>query len=142
MLHFFVYFPSKLAMANAEEFCKNYLVIDAKKANLFDIACILICSTKYLNNKSFYNELSQDAAERLMVEIFWQRWLIFTSVLAQKFLIWAKEPMAWIGSLIETWLNLLSSNGGFFGLVINSIQGLNNFFFLMNLATFYFSFFL
>ncbi|PWA54491.1 alpha/beta-Hydrolases superfamily protein [Artemisia annua] len=109
-------------MANAEEFSKNYLVVDAKKASLFDIACILICSTKFLNNKSFYNELSQDA-ERIIVEIFWQRWLIFASVLAQKLLIWAKEPMAWIGSLIETWLNLLSSNGGFFGLVINSIQG-------------------
>ncbi|GJW24715.1 hypothetical protein Tco_0038526 [Tanacetum coccineum] len=108
-------------MASAEQFCENYLVVDAKKASLYDIACILICSTDHLNNKSFYEELSQDD-ERSSLDNFWRRWLIFASVLAQKVLIWAKGPMARIGSTIEIWLNLLSSNGGFFRLVINSIQ--------------------
>ncbi|GJT31662.1 hypothetical protein Tco_0922081 [Tanacetum coccineum] len=110
------------AMASAEQFCENYLVVDAKKASLYDIACILICSTDYLNNKSFYEELSQDV-ERSTLDKFRRRWLIFASVLAQKVLIWAKYPMARIGSYIEIWLNLLSSNGGFFRLVINSLLG-------------------
>ena len=110
------------AMASAEQFCENYLVVDAQKASLYDIACILTCSTDHLNSKSFYEELSQDV-ERSSLDKFWRRWLIFASVLAQKFLIWAKGPMAWMGSKVEIWLNLLSSNGGFFRLVINSIQG-------------------
>ncbi|KAI3513105.1 hypothetical protein L1887_20431 [Cichorium endivia] len=108
-------------MASAEEFCENYLVLDANEASLYDIACILICSTDFLNKKRFYDQSSQDVEKS--TQSFRQRWLIFASVLAQKLLSWAKKPLALIGCLIETWLNLLSCNGGFFGLLINSIQG-------------------
>ncbi|XP_023728604.1 triacylglycerol lipase OBL1 [Lactuca sativa] len=108
-------------MASAEEFCENYLVLDASEASLYDIACILICSTTFLNTKKFYKQRSQDV-EKSTVS-FRQRWVVFASVLLQKLFIWGKKPMALIGSLIELWLNLLSSNGGFFGLLINIITG-------------------
>ncbi|KAI3802391.1 hypothetical protein L1987_30523 [Smallanthus sonchifolius] len=107
----------------AEEFCESYLVVDAKEASLYDIACILICSTSFLNTKSFYKDQSEDA-KRSMEENMCRRFIIFASMLAQKVFIWADKPMAVIGSLIEIWLNLLSSNGGFFGLLINHIQGM------------------
>lgn len=109
-------------MEIAEEFCENYLVVNAKEASLYNIVCILICSSGFLNNKDFYNERYEDA-KRSTRENLSRRWLIFVSVLAQKLLIWAKKPMAQIGSLIEIWLNLLSCNGGVFGLMINCLRG-------------------
>ncbi|XP_076944510.1 triacylglycerol lipase OBL1-like [Bidens hawaiensis] len=109
-------------MAAAEEFCESYLLVNAKEASLYDLACILTCSTSFLNTKKFYDEQSEHVG-RSSGENIWRRLVIFASILAQKFLIWADKPMAKIGSLIEIWLNLLSSNGGFFGFLINHIRG-------------------
>ncbi|KAK1436589.1 hypothetical protein QVD17_02371 [Tagetes erecta] len=109
-------------MTTAEEFCESYLVVDAKEASLYDIVCILFCSTTYLNTKNFYNERSE-YVERSIWQNLGRRFIIFASMLAQKLLLWAEKPLALIGFLIEFWLNLLSSNGGFFGLLINIIRG-------------------
>ncbi|XP_071742442.1 triacylglycerol lipase OBL1-like [Rutidosis leptorrhynchoides] len=110
-------------MASKEKYCKDYLVVDAKQASLYDIACILICSTNSLNDKFFYEERCEGSNKSTTKENLLRRWLIFNSVLAQKFLIWADTPMAKIGSFIELWLNLLACNGGFFGLVMNYVRG-------------------
>ncbi|KAK1436590.1 hypothetical protein QVD17_02372 [Tagetes erecta] len=110
-------------MTTADEFCESYLVIDAKEASLYDIASILICSTTYLNTKNFYKQRSQDHVDRSTSQNICTRFIIFASMLVQKLLIWSEKPMSLIGFLIELWLNLLSSNGGVFGLVINYIKG-------------------
>ncbi|CAK9177536.1 unnamed protein product, partial [Ilex paraguariensis] len=52
-------------------------------------------------------------------EPFKRRWLIFVSILFQKFLRSVSKPMAWFGSVAEHWLNLLSSNWNFGVLVLN-----------------------
>ncbi|KAK9053911.1 hypothetical protein SSX86_024986 [Deinandra increscens subsp. villosa] len=109
-------------METAEEFCESYLLVDAKEASLYDIACILICSTSFLKTKAFYKELSEDV-ERSIGDTICRRFIIFASMLIQKVLIWVEKPMARIGFLIELWLNLLSSNGGVFRLFISYIQG-------------------
>ncbi|KAJ9559967.1 hypothetical protein OSB04_005127 [Centaurea solstitialis] len=109
--------------AGAEEFCKDYLVINAKEATLFDIACILICSTDSLKKRAFYDERCEDVDKSTTVNRIRRRWLIFVFVILQKLFIWTETPLAFAGSFIETWLNLLSSNGGFFGLMINRIRG-------------------
>ncbi|KAJ9559966.1 hypothetical protein OSB04_005126 [Centaurea solstitialis] len=108
--------------AGDEEFCKDYLVIDAKKATLYDVACILICSTDSLKKREFYDEQCEDVDKSTTWNLR-RRWLIFVSVVLQKFFIWMKKPLTFTGSFVETWLNLLSSNGGFFGLIINRIRG-------------------
>ncbi|KVH98355.1 uncharacterized protein LOC112510912 [Cynara cardunculus var. scolymus] len=108
--------------AGAEEFCKDYLVVDAKEASLYDIASILICSTDSLKKKRFYDERYEDVEKSTTVNLRRRR-LIFSSVVLQKLLIWTKKPLALTGSLIEMWLNLLSSNGGLFGLMINRLRG-------------------
>ncbi|KAI3684726.1 hypothetical protein L6452_33951 [Arctium lappa] len=108
--------------AAAEEFCKDYLVFDAKQASLYDIVCILTCSTDFLKNQAFYDERCEDVEKSTTVNLR-RRWIIFASVVLQKLFILTKNPLALTGSFIETWLNLLSSNGGFFGLIINRIRG-------------------
>ncbi|MFS7951864.1 hypothetical protein Hanom_Chr07g00600211 [Helianthus anomalus] len=109
-------------MATGEEFSESYLLVNAKEASLYDIACILIRSTSFLNTKNFYNEQSEHVGRSAWDDIR-RRFVIFASIVAQKVLMWAEKPIAEIGSLIELWLNLLSSNGGFFGLLINYIRG-------------------
>ncbi|CAK9165521.1 unnamed protein product, partial [Ilex paraguariensis] len=56
-------------------------------------------------------------------EPFKRRWLIFVSILFQKFLRSVSKPMAWFGSVAEHWLNLLSSNWNFGVLVLNFFPG-------------------
>ncbi|MFS7951858.1 putative triacylglycerol lipase [Helianthus anomalus] len=109
-------------MATDEEFCERYLLVNAKEASLYDLACILICSTSFLNTKNFYDEQSEYVGRSTRGNLR-RRFVIFVSILAQKVFIWAEKPVTLIGALIELWLNLLSSNGGFFGLQINYIRG-------------------
>lgn len=52
-----------------------------------------------------------------------RRWIIFISLLVQKMLLYLRKPMAITGSLVELWLNLLSSNGGFLALLLNLLKG-------------------
>lgn len=52
-----------------------------------------------------------------------RRWIIFISLLVQKMLLYLRKPMAITGSVVELWLNLLSSNGGFLALLLNLLKG-------------------
>ncbi|KAJ0795394.1 putative triacylglycerol lipase [Helianthus annuus] len=117
-----MFLASKTYMATGEEFSESYLLVNAKEASLYDIACILIRSTSFLNTKNFYNEQSEHVGRSAWDDVR-RRFVIFASIVAQKVLMWAEMPIAGMGSLFEIWLNLLSSNGGFFGLLINHIRG-------------------
>ncbi|RWW34368.1 hypothetical protein GW17_00000883 [Ensete ventricosum] len=60
------------------------------------------------------------------MEIDWEkrRWTIFISVLLQKILMFIRKPMAWFGSVIEYWMNLVMENHGFVSLLFNILKGL------------------
>uniref|UniRef100_A0A804L1W2 Fungal lipase-type domain-containing protein n=1 Tax=Musa acuminata subsp. malaccensis TaxID=214687 RepID=A0A804L1W2_MUSAM len=59
------------------------------------------------------------------MDLDWERrrWVIFFSVLLQKILMFVRKPMAWFGSAIEYWPNLLSENHGFISLLFNILTG-------------------
>ncbi|CAN8259379.1 unnamed protein product [Cochlearia groenlandica] len=50
------------------------------------------------------------------------RWVIFVSILARKIIGLLRTPMEYTGLFVDFILNLLSSNGGFFGLLLGLIQ--------------------
>ncbi|CAI0553534.1 unnamed protein product [Linum tenue] len=56
-------------------------------------------------------------------ESFERRWLMFVSIVVQKTLQFFSRPLSFVGSCIEMWLGLLSSNGGFGGLLLNVLTG-------------------
>lgn len=91
------------------------MLLNAEDAALSDVVKILF---------------SGDIAKRRFVdcpdgtrEPFGRRWIIFVSILVQKFLQATAKPLAAVGSGVEYWLNLLNGNGGFFGLIKNSFKG-------------------
>ncbi|KAG5097991.1 hypothetical protein JHK82_047845 [Glycine max] len=52
-------------------------------------------------------------------ESFGHRWLIFISILTQKFLQLVAKPLVGFGSFVENFLNLGALNGGVSGIVLN-----------------------
>ena len=104
-------------MAWEEDFCKDYLVLKPEHASLFDLVRILCLSS--LGERRFVESSGANNLGGLR-----RRWLIFMSVLVQKVLIYLRKPMAWMGFVLEMWLNLLASNGGFGLLLLNLLKGL------------------
>ncbi|CAK8544991.1 unnamed protein product [Lathyrus sativus] len=51
------------------------------------------------------------------------RWVIFVSIFLRKFISLLAKPMDWTGRFLEFFLNLLSLNGYFFGLLHNLTHG-------------------
>lgn len=61
-----------------------------------------------------------DCEGHVCLEWIAHRWMIFISIIIQKFLLALTKPMAWIGSTIEEWLNLMASTDrGFFATLFN-----------------------
>ncbi|PSS31432.1 Lipase [Actinidia chinensis var. chinensis] len=103
-------------MACEEDFCKDYLVLKPEHASLFDLIRIL-CSSSF-GERRFVESSGANNLGGLR-----RRWLIFMSVLVQKVLIYLRKPMAWMGYVLEMWLNLLASNGGLGPLLLNLLKG-------------------
>ncbi|XP_073154644.1 triacylglycerol lipase OBL1 [Henckelia pumila] len=107
-------------MASSEEcnksFSCDYMLLKPEEAGVLDVTKILFSSD--VGKRKFV-----DCPEGVRREPFGRRWIIFVSVMAQKFLQAASKPMARIGDGVEYWLNLLRGNGGFRGLLINSFKG-------------------
>ncbi|KAJ0086817.1 hypothetical protein Patl1_08933 [Pistacia atlantica] len=101
---------------DVEPFCNGYLHLKPKEASLVDLILLLFSSE--LKRQRFV-----DCPERHNYRSFGYRWLIFISVIAQKVLFSLRKPMATVGYVLELWLNLLSSNGGFFMILINGLKG-------------------
>lgn len=53
------------------------------------------------------------------------RWVIVVSILVRKIIGLLRTPMEYTGLVVDFVLNLLSANGGFFGLVLGLIKGTN-----------------
>ncbi|KAK4393294.1 putative feruloyl esterase A [Sesamum angolense] len=100
-----------------KSFSSNYMLLKPEDAGFLDLAKMLFSSD--LGKRKFI-----DCPEGAR-EPFGRRWIIFISVMVQKLLQATAKPMASFGSGVENWLNLLSGNGGFFGLVMNALKGTN-----------------
>ena len=103
-------------MACNKSFSDNYMVLTQEDASFFDLVRILFNSD--IEKRRFVACPAGGREER-----FKYRWLIFVSVLVQKFLQFVGKPLAWFGSVVEMWINLLSSNRNFFVLLWNFLQG-------------------
>nr|GMD99399.1 uncharacterized protein LOC109153144 [Ipomoea batatas] len=101
-----------------EDFCSEYAELKPEEASLLD--CLRILFSPELGGTDCVDTNSVPAAGHLS---FRSRWLIFISVVAQKILIYLKDPLAWLGSALEIFLNYPSFNGGIFWLVLNFLTG-------------------
>ena len=104
------------AKAGNKGFYSNYLLLNPKQATFFDLFCVLFSSD--LRKRKFID------SSYAKLESFWYRLLLFLSATLQKFLLTISTPMAALGSTLEDLLNLLTSNGGLFGLVKNIMKGI------------------
>ncbi|KAK9285377.1 hypothetical protein L1049_024568 [Liquidambar formosana] len=102
-------------MACNKEFSTSYMVLKPNEVSLFDLFHILF--SRNIENRKFVD--CPEGTE----ENFWRRWIIFISVLVQKVLQSVAKPLAWFGSMVETWLNLLSSYGDFGTLLREFLRG-------------------
>lgn len=105
-----------MARSCSKEFASNYMLLNSENLGFLDLFYILF--SKDLKNRTFI-----DCSERTREESCRRRWIIFASILAQKLLLLLAKPLASFGSKVEYLLNLISSNGGFLGLVQNYLQG-------------------
>ena len=102
-------------MACDKGFSCGYMLLKPEEVSFVDLMHILFSSD--LEKRKFVD--SSAATE----ESFGHRWLMFLSVVAQKSLQFVAKPLASIGSAVEMALNVLSSNGNLFRLILNSIRG-------------------
>ncbi|PKI50155.1 hypothetical protein CRG98_029479 [Punica granatum] len=86
-----------------KSFSNSYLLLRPEDVGLVDLFRILFSTN--LEQRKFVDS-SHDTEES-----FNQRWIIFISIIVQKLLLSMAKPMAWVGSTIELWLNLME----FFG---------------------------
>jgi hypothetical protein len=98
-------------------FSSSYMLLKPEELTFFDLIKILFSTD--IEKRKFV-----DSAE-VKEEDFQRRWLIFISIIVQKLLRFFSKPISFFGSLTEMWLNLLSSNGGFGSLLLNTIEGYN-----------------
>ncbi|XP_031384558.1 uncharacterized protein LOC116198531 isoform X2 [Punica granatum] len=99
-----------------KSFSNSYLLLRPEDVGLVDLFRILFSTN--LEQRKFVDS-SHDTEES-----FNQRWIIFISIIVQKLLLSMAKPMAWVGSTIELWLNLVRINGGSLGsLLLNFIRG-------------------
>ncbi|XP_058221076.1 triacylglycerol lipase OBL1-like [Rhododendron vialii] len=98
--------------------CNGYLELKPHHASLLDLVRVLFSSHKSLSTKKFVE--TSDANHLKGLEL---RWIVFISLLVQKLLLYLTKPVARTGYVIEMGLNLLSSNGGFCRLLLNTLKG-------------------
>ncbi|KAL3646291.1 hypothetical protein CASFOL_011471 [Castilleja foliolosa] len=107
----------KMVTSCNKSFCSNYMLLSPEEASCIELFKILFSSN--IGKRKFVDCPADGAIEPL----FWRRWIIFVSVLVQKLLKIVSKPMSNFGSGVEHWLNFLSGNAGFFGLILNSLKG-------------------
>ncbi|KAJ4834665.1 hypothetical protein Tsubulata_034497 [Turnera subulata] len=105
-----------MSYSNDDHFGSNKLLLEAKEASFLDIFLLLFSSD--IKKRKFV-----DCSVEQRRQDFSHRWIICISILAQRLLIMFKKPIGLLGEATEMWLNLLSSNGGFFGLLANILTG-------------------
>ncbi|EXC32848.1 hypothetical protein L484_009548 [Morus notabilis] len=105
-------------MASTDYVSQNHLLLKPKEASLIELIRLLY--SPELKKRCFI-ECSEEEGEQS--RDFRRRWIVFVSVVAQKLFLILKEPMAMVGDVLESWLNLLAANGGFLALLRNYFRG-------------------
>nr|KYP37872.1 hypothetical protein KK1_040912 [Cajanus cajan] len=111
------------------------MLLNPEDADFFDLLGVLF--SRKLGNRRFVECDAEGAVEGS----FRHRWLIFVSVVLQKFLMYVAKPLAFFGSCIELLINLLLLNGGFFRIFINFLTCNYLSFLPTHIRTSYFFFF-
>ncbi|KAK9948926.1 hypothetical protein M0R45_004479 [Rubus argutus] len=104
-------------MACDKGFSSSFMLLKPEEVGLFDLYHILFSSQ--LEEKKFVDCPEGTVTEEIN---FRRRWLIFVSILAQKFLQLVSKPLSVVGSGIETCLNLVSVNRNIFVLTLNTFR--------------------
>ncbi|XP_068660870.1 triacylglycerol lipase OBL1 [Aristolochia californica] len=97
---------------------RRYLIIWPEKGGPFDLLRFLI-STDGPRETAFLESSDQDLSP-IGCEY---RWVILVSIIARRIIGFFGKPMELQGALLEYFLNLLSENGDFLGLMVNLIKG-------------------
>ncbi|KAL6912071.1 hypothetical protein ACP4OV_000876 [Aristida adscensionis] len=88
-----------------DDFYGDYMVLRPDKGGLGDLFRLL-WSRKVAENAAVDCPAGTEIAE-------WRRrWAVVVSLVAQLLLLWAKKPVALLGTATEYWMNLLNENGG------------------------------
>ncbi|PKI50153.1 hypothetical protein CRG98_029477 [Punica granatum] len=104
-----------MATSCDKSFCSNYLLLNLEEVGLVDLFRLLFSAS--LEHRKFVDSSAS------IEQIFYRRWIIFMSIVVQKLLLSVAKPLAWVGSTIELWLNLVRINGGSVGsLLLNFIR--------------------
>ncbi|CAF1834750.1 unnamed protein product [Brassica oleracea var. botrytis] len=98
---------------------EKYFVLDPREATFSDLARLLFSSD--LRNRRFIDSSEEKLEDDLCR--FRRRWIIFVSIIIQKLMILLRKPLYFLGFYLSFWLNLLSSNGGFFKILPNLFKG-------------------
>ncbi|XP_062101983.1 triacylglycerol lipase OBL1-like [Humulus lupulus] len=106
-----------MAVECDKSFSASYMLLKCEEVGLFDLLYLLLYSSDSVKKKLLVE--SSDKAE----ESFGRRWIIFLSIVVQKVLQFVSIPLAGVGSAFEMGLNILSSNGNLFNLILNFIRG-------------------
>uniref|UniRef100_A0A5B6YG33 Fungal lipase-type domain-containing protein n=1 Tax=Davidia involucrata TaxID=16924 RepID=A0A5B6YG33_DAVIN len=96
-----------------EEFSGHYLEIKPNNASLFKLVRMLFSwESGFINSPDTSN-----------LGGFEHRCIVFLSIIVQKLLLLLQQPMAFLGTVIEMFLNFRTANGGFFHLLFNLLRG-------------------
>ncbi|KAI9165122.1 hypothetical protein LWI28_008269 [Acer negundo] len=107
-----------MAMADCDKgFSCNFMLLKPEEVKFLDLFRILFSSD--IEQRKFVDS-SEGSTEEYC---FRRRWLMFISIIAQKFLLFVAKPFSWIGSVIEFMLNLLSVNRNLGVLLLNLLRG-------------------
>ncbi|KAH0452444.1 hypothetical protein IEQ34_019743 [Dendrobium chrysotoxum] len=97
-------------------FFTDYLVLRPDKAGLRDLLHVLYSGNVDENESMFGPPGTEIAGMR-------RRWDIFISLLVQRSLLLLSSPLAWFGSAVGFWGNLVPDNGGLLSLFANFMRG-------------------
>lgn len=106
-------------MACDKGFSSSYMLLKPEEVRFFDLIRILLSSN--VEERKFVDYSPAGAAAEDVN--FRRRWMIFVSILAQKFLLFTSTLLLWFGSGVEMFLNLVSTNRNVGRLLLNFFQG-------------------
>ncbi|XP_023522697.1 uncharacterized protein LOC111786700 [Cucurbita pepo subsp. pepo] len=95
-------------------FSNSYMLLKPEEVKFFDLLRLLFSSN--LKKRKFVDSTS--AREHN----FWHRFFIFLSIIVLKLLRFFAKPLALLGFFLESWLNFISANGGFSGILLNILR--------------------
>ncbi|EXC32850.1 hypothetical protein L484_009550 [Morus notabilis] len=98
---------------------RNYLLIKPKEASFLQFIRLLFSPN---SNRISFIEFSEEEGQKLRESLLF-RLIITASAFVQKLLLKIRVPMAKVGDLLESLLNIITANGGLIALLRNLTTG-------------------